>query len=154
MRHFTFIVTLLMLYTLSFCDGYRQYVPKQATIKNIDTCSFNLLSNYIYEYNNKYIVAIGNSKPNIIGKQLFIFEQDTDKTVLHYSSSGSDDSYILKPYFYKCPNIKAPYIILAEIGTEYSWGLRVFLIEDKEIKEIGTIPAYIDTKKALLHSGI
>jgi hypothetical protein len=31
--------------------------------------------------------------------------------------------------------------VLAEVGTEYSWGLRVFEVEGRELRDLGSIDA-------------
>ncbi|MDH5786119.1 MAG: hypothetical protein OEZ16_11015 [Chromatiales bacterium] len=57
-----------------------------------------------------------------------------------YQSQGSGDSYILKPSFYTATSLQGAVLILAEIGAEYSWGIRVFLLEpDLKVTDMGTL---------------
>lgn len=54
-----------------------------------------------------------------------------------YQSRGEADSFYLRLSFFKTNQKTDPLIILGEIGTEYSWGIHVLLVEDHLIKDIG-----------------
>jgi hypothetical protein len=55
-----------------------------------------------------------------------------------FSTSGRRDSYIFRPTFFRTPEEKDPVIMIAESGTDYSWGNTLFSIsKDQEITYIG-----------------
>jgi hypothetical protein len=56
-----------------------------------------------------------------------------------YFSAGSLDSSAMQPTFYsRCGPHEL--LILADIGNEYSWGLRVFAFDGKQLRDLGQIP--------------
>lgn len=64
--------------------------------------------------------------------------EDIDRT------GGAGDSYILRPNFFIG---KGKILILAEIGTEYSWGLLVYEIVGKRLIYRGTLDAAVEGKE-------
>lgn len=87
------------------------------------------------------------------GRRLMLFrkEDGADKRV--YYSEGSYDSYILEPAFYSnCGGYDL--LILAEIDTEYSWGLRLFSYKDGEMNDLGSIPIAVDTEEDIYADSI
>jgi hypothetical protein len=135
---------LAIVNTVALSQNYREFKPVLSTLKQNDTNNFSLLPQYVYKIDTNHYIAIGNKKPDTNGKCLFYIESIDEETNMIFTSSGSKESYIMIPYFYRCPNANAPEIILTELGTEYSWGLRIFLKDHLRISDIGIIPVYID----------
>jgi len=56
-----------------------------------------------------------------------------------YYSAGAGDSYAMQPTFFgHCGPHEL--LILADIGTEYSWGFRVFAYDGRHLRDLGEIP--------------
>jgi hypothetical protein len=84
------------------------------------------------------------------GSRLFVLRVTGDNTKVIYYSKGSFDSYFLRPSFFSADIKQAPLLILAETGTEYSWGARVFLVSpDGSTRDLGSLDvAVIDDPEA------
>lgn len=61
--------------------------------------------------------------------------EDIDRT------PGAADSYVLKPVFFTGGG---KILILAEVGTEYSWGVMVYEIANKRLTYLGNIDASVE----------
>jgi hypothetical protein len=72
------------------------------------------------------------------GLRLMLVEKSGRSVTLLAQSSGSADSYSLKPVVFTGGGRT---IVLAETGTEYSWGLRVFEVVGRELRDLGGIDA-------------
>lgn len=102
---------------------------------------------YALDATTSFVTDYDNSldKPNDFGRRLMLFKKEggADKRV--YYSKGSWDSYILRPTFFA--NCGGYYLlILAETGTEYSWGMRVFAYKLGQVKDLGDIPIAMDVE--------
>ncbi len=74
------------------------------------------------------------------GKKFAVLKRSSNNYKSLYESAGSGDSYILEPSFFSSDYMGGSLLVLAEVGTEYSWGLRVFLLRDSlEIEDLGTL---------------
>lgn len=56
-----------------------------------------------------------------------------------FTTSGRRDSYLFRPTFFRSPDPKDPILMLAESGTDYSWGNTVFSIMNDQILYMGEI---------------
>lgn len=87
-------------------------------------------------------LAVGSRQPedskDLGGLRLILVEKDGPRISVLGESSGSADSYILKPVVFTGSGRT---IVLAEMGTEYSWGLRVFEVAGRELRDLGSIDA-------------
>lgn len=83
-----------------------------------------------------YIVS-PNEKEN--DRKLFLIKMNKTEKKISYVSTGSGDNYSMNPYFFKVKNNSNRILILCELGTEYSWGFRVFLFENNQMKDIGDL---------------
>jgi hypothetical protein len=81
------------------------------------------------------------------GKRLLLIRKEANGSKILFRSLGSADSYILRPTFFK-NNRDDSLIILAEIGTEYSWGARVFVIRNEWVQDVGTLEVAVQDNKA------
>lgn len=72
------------------------------------------------------------------GLRLLLVEKDGRRISVLGESTGSADSYVLKPVVFAGSGRT---IVLAEMGTEYSWGLRVFEVAGRELRDLGSIDA-------------
>jgi hypothetical protein len=88
-----------------------------------------------------FCIAIGrdlNTSSSDHGIQLFLIEKAAGELKIRYQSKGSGDAYNLSPSFYRHPN-NGSWVILAESGTEYSWGVRVFTINQDRVVNVGDL---------------
>jgi hypothetical protein len=121
------------------------YTPfKIDTLNDFLLKDFNIYESYQYDNNFKllfgsYTVAgepiSKHETPDDLGNRLIVLDKNNNQV---FRSKGQMDSYILRPKFYKLDS-KSPVLILAEIGTEYSWGNIVFSLNKNGIKELGMI---------------
>jgi hypothetical protein len=72
------------------------------------------------------------------GLRLLLVEKDSRGISVLGESTGSADSYILRPVVFSGAGRT---LVLAEMGTEYSWGLRVFEVDGSELRDLGSIDA-------------
>jgi len=56
-----------------------------------------------------------------------------------FTTSGRRDSYLFRPTFFRSVDSKDPILMLAESGTDYSWGNTVFSIMNDQITYMGEI---------------
>lgn len=111
----------------------------------IDTLNDFLLKDFhiyeSYQYGNNFKLLFGSytvagepiskhESPDDLGIRLIVLDKNNNQV---FRSKGQIDSYILRPKFYKLDS-KSPVLILAEIGTEYSWGNIVFSLNENGIK--------------------
>jgi len=86
---------------------------------------------------NKLVFLVGYTKdtiPENLGKRLFVLNQNGE---IIFKSKGQMDSYYFEPYFYQSSNKKNDFIIIAEIGAEYSWGAKGYYIRNNNIYNLG-----------------
>jgi hypothetical protein len=95
------------------------------------------------------------------GSRLTVFRVTNGNSNVIYYSKGSFDSYILRPSFFSTGIGQDPLLILAETGTEYSWGARVFLVSpDGSAKNPGSLGVAViddpenDTVSVIPHTRI
>ncbi len=85
----------------------------------------------------------GLDKQGDYGARVMLFKKTSDRLSLVYHSKGSADSYGRRPTFIKnCGGHEL--LIFAEMGTEYSWGLRVFSYNAGNITDLGDIPLAVE----------
>lgn len=72
------------------------------------------------------------------GLRLMLVERSGGGVSLLAQSGGSGDSYVLRPVAFTGGGRT---IVLAEMATEYSWGLRVFEVTARELRDLGSIDA-------------
>ena len=105
----------------------------------------------IYRFKNDIYFKFGFHKDptdKYDSRKFIVLKKNDQKYAPIYISKGSGDSYILKPKFFSTNDFEAPLVILAEIGTEYSWGIRVFLVDPQlNVKDIGTLHVAVDPEK-------
>ena len=137
--------TVLSEQTGALSGTYFKYQPKVEK---------NNLNQDIYLIKENYYISIGlySSDKEAISRfdrspALFLIEKNNGTFITKFRSSHSGDSYFLRPFFYKTISQDDPIIILAEMGTEYTWGVRVFLVEGINIKDIGDLNVGADTPK-------
>lgn len=79
------------------------------------------------------------------GIRLYLIEKTSGgRFKILFRSRGSQDSYILEPTILRSPDKKLPTIILAETGTEYSWGIEVFVLVGKQLTHAGSMEVGAD----------
>ena len=95
------------------------------------------------------------------GARLFVLRVTGESSKVIYYSRGSFDSYFLRPSFFSADIKLDPLLILAEVGTEYSWGARVFLVSpDGSAKDLGSLDVAViedpeaDTVSVIPHTRI
>src|ERR1700730_1340853 len=103
--------------------------------------------NRVYSVNEKIAFVIGyddsldSSKD--YGARFMLRKKKNNAISRSYYSSGSADSYGMRPTFIKdCGG--HGFLIFAETGTEYSWGLRVFSYNDGRVEDLGYIPLAVE----------
>jgi hypothetical protein len=101
----------------------------------------------IYQYKGDLSLFFGSSLDETFesserdyGSRFSLIRVTGGSTKILFQSRGSMDSYFLRPSFFSADIDKAQLLILAETGTEYSWGARVFLVSpDGSAKDIGSL---------------
>jgi hypothetical protein len=86
-----------------------------------------------------FCIAIGryiNTPDSKSGVRLFLIERVNGGFKIRYQSKGEGDAYNFSPNFYHHPS-NGSWIILAELGTEYSWGAQVFIVDQEQVVNIG-----------------
>lgn len=87
-------------------------------------------------------LAVGSRQSNdpkdLGGLRLILVEKDGQGISVLGESAGSADSYVLNPVVFTGSGRT---IVLAEMATEYSWGLRVFEVAGRELRDLGSIDA-------------
>jgi hypothetical protein len=120
----------------------RHYVAKQLPEVAEDLRPLKIERAQQYGFGKDRIVATGSSAEldttTDIGLRLFLIEKRNNDLRIKYQSKGSGDSYNLSPTFYKSL-FDDSWIALAEMGAEYSWGIRVFLFRGDTVLDIGTL---------------
>jgi hypothetical protein len=73
------------------------------------------------------------------GQRAMLYISERGVVLRTYYSSGSRDSYGMQPTFFgHCGPHEL--LILTDIGTEYSWGFRVFAYNGKQLRDLGEVP--------------
>ena len=73
------------------------------------------------------------------GERAMLYASERGEINRTYFSSGSKDSYAMRPTFIgRCGPHEL--LILADIGAEYSWGFRVFAYNGRHLRDLGEIP--------------
>lgn len=82
-----------------------------------------------------------NGTDSDYGRRLYLVRKGKDGFEDIDRTSGAADSYVLKPVFFTG---RGKVLILAEIGTEYSWGLMVYAIAHKRLTFLGSLDASVE----------
>lgn len=73
------------------------------------------------------------------GQRAMLYISESGVARRTYYSAGSRDSYGMQPTFYShCGPHEL--LILADIGSEYSWGFRVFAYDGQQLRDLGAVP--------------
>lgn len=75
------------------------------------------------------------------GRRLYLVRETKTGFEVVDRTPGAFDSYILEPVFFLG---RGRTLILAEIGTEYSWGLMVYEIRHKRLVYLGPLDATVE----------
>ncbi len=122
----------------------------------------------LYKYKADLFLSFGSSLDDSFesserdyGSRFSLVRFTEGSTKVLYQSRGSMDSYFLRPSFFSADINKTPLLILAEIGTEYSWGARVFLVSpDGSAEDLGSLDVAViedpeaDTVSIIPHTKI
>lgn len=143
--HITTLLLILFHPHLAFSDNEND---KAHTLNTIFLDTYPYQNTVIYHYKKDTYFYFGNAKSTSkddYGPKFLILNKENGAYRTVYESKGSGDSYILKPSFYSTDIAKEPLLILAEIGTEYSWGVRLILIvQDLHVKDLGTLDVAVE----------
>ncbi|MHB8844025.1 MAG: hypothetical protein ACYC7L_04690 [Nitrospirota bacterium] len=90
---------------------------------------------YVVSSHDKQITESDN------GRRLYLMRKAKGGYEVIDRTPGAGDSYILEPVFFLG---RGKTLILAEIGTEYSWGLLVYEIRGKRLYFLGGLDATIE----------
>jgi hypothetical protein len=100
-----------------------------------------------YFLHSNFCVAIGidmaqndhrDRNADNFGLRMFWVEKTNGSFKVRDRSTGAGGSYILSPTFYRNAGDES-WVILAETGSEYSWGNRVFIFKDNAMANVGTL---------------
>ncbi len=112
---------------------YEPFVPIRFK-ENIDVKGFNELETY--KLSEEEFLLIGKkNKSYTDGLRLYYLKKENDRFKVKFSTHGQGESYYLNPYFFQTQ--EGHRIVIAEIGTEYSWGVHVFSIQDSGMIDVG-----------------
>jgi hypothetical protein len=91
-----------------------------------------------------YVVSSYDEKTTAddYGRRLYLVRKGRGGYEMIDRTPGASDSYILKPVFFLG---HGRMLILAEIGTEYSWGLQAYEIRNRRLTYLGLLDATIDS---------
>jgi hypothetical protein len=136
-------------------DKYLQEITLEKKILNGES---------LYHYRNDIFLSFDHhieGTANDYGSRLSVIKVTGESSKVIYYSRGSGDSYFLRPSFFSTDIKQAPLLILAETGTEYSWGARVFLVAtDGSAKNPGSLEVAViedpenDTVSIIPHTRI
>lgn len=138
MSRLALFITLYCLLTAPSLWGqeqlpYESYVPIKFK-KNIDVNGFEELETY--KLSNEEFVLIGEKKLSYTkGLRLYYLKKIEERFRVQFSTHGQGESYYFKPYFYATE--AGHRLVIAEIGTEYSWGVHVYSIQDTGMIDVG-----------------
>lgn len=101
----------------------------------------------VYRLNDTVSFRIGFDPsldtPTDYGARLMLLRKSSNAYSRSYHSKGAADSYGMRPAFIAdCGGNEL--LIFGEIGTEYSWGLRVFAYNDGKVQALGEIPFAVE----------
>ena len=118
----------------------------------------------LYQYRNDIFISFDRhieGSESDFGARLFVLRVTGGSSEVIYYSRGSFDSYFLRPSFFSTDIKQDPLLILAEVGTEYSWGARVFLVSpDGSARDLGSLDVAViedpenDTVSVIPHTKI
>jgi hypothetical protein len=128
-----FLILLVVIsFKISAAQGREyQMVPVQPD-KNIYV--FNDINIFETYQIDSLRILFGWTEDTARGPKMLVLNK-LDKVV--FSTSGRRDSYIFRPTFYRSPDTKDPVIMIAESGTDYSWGNTIFTIYKEQVTYIG-----------------
>jgi hypothetical protein len=113
--------------------SYNPYVPIKFK-KNIDLRGFEEIETY--KLSDEEFVLIGEKKVSFTqGLRLYYLKKIEERFRVLFSTHGQGESYYFNPYFYKTE--AGHRLVIAEIGTEYSWGVHVYSIQDSGMIDVG-----------------
>lgn len=138
MSRLALIVTICCLFTIPSLLGqdrlsYSSYVPIKFK-KNIDVNGFEELETY--KLSDEEFLLIGEKKNSYTkGLRLYYLKKIEERFRVLFSTHGQGVSYYFNPYFYQTD--AGHRLVIAEIGTEYSWGVHVYAIKDSGMIDMG-----------------
>lgn len=138
MSRLALIVILCCLFWISSLMGqdrlsYEPYVPIKFKT-NIDVNGFEELETY--KLSSEEFVLIGEKKVSYTkGLRLYYLKKIEERFRVLFSTHGQGESYYFKPFFYQTD--AGHRLVIAEIGTEYSWGVHVYSIQDSNMIDVG-----------------
>jgi hypothetical protein len=101
-----------------------------------------------YEFED-YTFVLGNNRDidneQSFGLRLFILN---DSKKILFKSKGQQDSFYFEPHLFQSKKVKDKFIVVSEIGAEYSWGAQAFMIENNKIKYIGHLDVGLIKKQS------
>ncbi len=77
------------------------------------------------------------------GQRLHLVKINNDKPTILFEETGAMDAYSYHLFFYSNSDKSNELVIFAETGTEYSWGVDVYLLKNLKMHWIGNIGAML-----------
>jgi hypothetical protein len=126
------IIGLLLTNFISLFAADTLVYTKVSVVINTKNISYDgFKSNKSYKINN-LTFAVGSANNNEINFRVY-----NDSNLLLFTSPAQADIFYLELYFYK--NNENKLVVVAEAGTEYSWGGVAYYATDSAIGEMGAL---------------
>lgn len=143
------VITLLLgsqVYLAGNTYGNTLYFKKKLAEKKLDLTNIGLKNcDLAKEVKDKiFLITCENPSKDSeydYGKRLYLFDLNQNKPVILFEAHGAMDAYSIQYTFFSNNKAGDPLVVFAEKGTEYSWGVNVYLLKDTTMQIIGYIGA-------------
>ncbi len=144
------LVSVLAFISISFSLYAVGYKKVKIVKKKLNLSSLNLeeCDEAIEFKKNLYLTNCQNSNKDNednYGFRTYLVSYENGNPIVIYESHGAMDAYYALFDVYKVDE-SVPYVILAEQGSEESWGIKVYLFEKPIMKSIGFMNVAIEYK--------
>ncbi len=90
------------------------------------------------------LTGTGSRTGEQVGLQFFLIRHDDAGLTILQESTGMQDSWFLSPVFFWTDD---RVLVLADTGTEYSWGVVAFELRDATLRDLGVISVALDAEE-------
>lgn len=132
-------IIIILLLAFSIKTGVCQprvykIVPAPAEKKLFQYNELNIYETYQFD---SLTFLLGWTQDTARGPRMVVINKAGGEV---FSTIGKRESFYFRPTFYRSDNVKDPLIMLAESGTDYSWGNSVFTFMEDRFTYAGEIP--------------
>lgn len=121
---------------------YKQYSIEEVT-RDVKIDSFNIYKSFTWK-NNDLLIFGSSSKLYRTGVGFVQYNTSTKKVKFNAIKEGGSEDFIV-PYFFKTNDPLDPILMLCNVGADYTYGVRVYKMDNNKIHEIGQMNIAADT---------